>query len=184
MGEDKELKVVLFTSRNKDNKDLSSFEKRSMVFLTSKDAYDLQGLFRNFVEEGVVGELSRFYQSVNTRDNNKVRKALMHYLLDHEDFDMSKLDSKVASLAARSENRKQSKWLFDFDEELHLLNDFVKEVRGNLPSSVHVVPHQTPNGYAVVVDRGFDTRELLEKWPNVELKRDDMLCVNWLKKEG
>ena len=25
----------------------------------------------------------------------------------------------------------------------------------------------------------FDTRELLQKWTNVELKRDDLLCAKW-----
>lgn len=40
---------------------------------------------------------------------------------------------------------------------------------------------QTPNGYGVVVDQRFDTRELLAKWTNVELKRDDLVCVEWAK---
>lgn len=176
------MKVVLFKSRNKDNGHLEDFKERSVSFVSTKDAYDLQGEFRDFVEKGQAGEVSRFYHSVNTRDNNKVRKALLHYLLDHEDFDMSKLESIVVSLAAKKENRAESKWLFDFDEELHLLNDFVKEVRSNLPSSVGVVPYQTPNGHAVVVGRGFDTRKLLENWKSVELKRDDLLCVNWATK--
>ena len=27
--------------------------------------------------------------------------------------------------------------------------------------------------------KSFDTRELLQKWKNVELKRDDLLCAKW-----
>ena len=42
--------------------------------------------------------------------------------------------------------------------------------------------YKTPNGYAVVVERGFDSRDLLSKYPFVELKRDDMLCVKWTEK--
>ena len=39
--------------------------------------------------------------------------------------------------------------------------------------------YKTPNGYAVILEHGFDTRELLSKWKDVELKRDDMLCIAW-----
>ena len=33
----------------------------------------------------------------------------------------------------------------------------------------------------VLFDQRFDTRELLDKWTNVELKRDDLVCVEWAK---
>lgn len=45
-----------------------------------------------------------------------------------------------------------------------------------------IITHKTPNGYAVVVDNGFDTRKLLEKWSNVSLKKDAMLCFAWKTK--
>lgn len=41
---------------------------------------------------------------------------------------------------------------------------------------------ETVTGFAVVVKHGFDTRNLLKKWKNVELKRDDMLLVDFVKK--
>ena len=47
--------------------------------------------------------------------------------------------------------------------------------------TMNVEVHKTPNGYGVVVDQRFDTRELLAKWTNVELKRDDLVCVEWAK---
>lgn len=44
--------------------------------------------------------------------------------------------------------------------------------------------HKTPNGYAVIVNQRFDTRQLLQDYQNVELKRDDLLCYSWdTKKE-
>ena len=46
---------------------------------------------------------------------------------------------------------------------------------------MNVVVHKTPNGYGVVVNQRFDTRELLTKWTNVELKRDNLVCVEWAK---
>lgn len=48
---------------------------------------------------------------------------------------------------------------------------------------MNVEVHKTVNGYAVLVDQRFDTRALLEKWTNVELKRDDQLCVAWDTKQ-
>lgn len=177
------LRVVLFVSRNKDNKKLEGFKERRVSFLTDKTVEGLQEDFKNFVRGGShQGEVSRFYISVNSRDGDKIRKGLIHYLVDHEELNMAQLERRVASIASLKENAKEKKWLFDFDEDNHLINDFVQDVRDNLPSSVEVIPHKTPNGYAVVVGRGFDTRKLLSKWKNVELKRDDMLCVDWRTK--
>lgn len=86
------------------------------------------------------------------------------------------------------------KWLFDFDpvegEDMDaLLREFVKDVqyehehtktkRGQARPQMNIEVHKTVNGYAVLVDQRFDTRTLLGKWTNVELKRDDQLCVAW-----
>ena len=39
--------------------------------------------------------------------------------------------------------------------------------------------HPTPNGYAIVVPHGFDTRELQKKWLSLfENKRDAMLFAD------
>ena len=39
--------------------------------------------------------------------------------------------------------------------------------------------YKTPNGYAVVVNHGFDTRDLLKKWKDydITLKRDELLFL-------
>lgn len=175
-----DLKVVLFVSRNKDNNKLEGFKERRVSFLTDKTVEELQKDFRDFVRRGKHrGEVSRFYISVNSRDEDKIRKGLIHYLVEHEDCNMARLEQKIASIASLRENAKEKKWLFDFDEDDYLINTFVQEVRDSLPKDVEVTPRKTPNGYAVVVGRGFDTRELLSRWVNVELKRDGMLCVDW-----
>lgn len=191
----KNLTVVVFCSRNKDNKHVEGFIQRRVSFVTTKFIGELVKDFEEFSSKGLDGEMSRMYVSVNSRDSNKVRKAVIHYLIDHEDFDMSKLPSKVASIASGKENAVTNKWLFDFDEDSEYLEDFINDVQASVPEdviasindvrtivseSVHVSHHSTPNGHAVVVDRGFDTRDLLSKWENVELKRDAMLCVRWM----
>lgn len=134
--------------------------------------------------------------SVNPRSNAKTFKALQHKLLDHE-FNLSSLPQRVAALAALKENAydsKHIKWLFDFDpvegkDTEELLQEFLADVqnchettqtkKGATRPTLTVETHKTPNGYGVVVDQRFDTRELLDKWTNVELKRDDLVCVEW-----
>lgn len=193
------INVVLFVSRNKDNKELKDFKERRNAFVTTRDKEQLQERFQAFVRQGQLGEMCRMYMSVNPRSNKKTQKALLHQLID-EDYNMATIPQRIAAIAARKENAEDSKylkWLFDFDpiegySTAALLVDFIDDImhyhnqtrtkNGQSRPEINIVPHKTPNGYAVVVDQRFDTRELLSKWDNVELKRDDLLCVAWDKK--
>ena len=69
----------------------------------------------------------------------------------------------------------KSKWLFDFDIDSPLT---VLQFYNDLP--VNGTIYKTPNGYAVVVEHGFDTRELMKKWENydITLKRDELLFLD------
>lgn len=194
--ESDELTVVLFVSRNKDNKHLQNFTERRNAFTTTKDANELVEQFQAFVRKGQIGEMCRMYASVNSRSNSKTFKALQHKMLDHE-FNLSSMPQRVAALAARKENAydpKHLKWLFDFDpvedkDTDVLLREFLLDVRschentqtkhGQVRPIMTVETHRTPNGYGIIVDQRFDTRSLLDKWKNVTLKRDDLLCVDW-----
>lgn len=189
------LNVVLFVSRNKDNKHLETFKERKVSFVTTKDFEEIKSQFQVFVNDGQVGEFSRMYISVNPRSNSKTFKALQHMMLDQE-FDLSTLPQKVASLAAKVENAygDKQKWLFDFDsvegqdievlltkfvEDLHIAHETTQTKKGQKRPPISVTLHKTPNGYAVLVNQRFDTRQLLQTYPNVELKRDAMLCYAW-----
>ena len=190
------LNVVLFVSRNKDNKHLQDFTERRNAFTTTKDANALDEQFQAFVRKGQIGEMCRMYVSVNARSNSKTFKALQHSMLDQE-FNLSSLPQRVAALAARKENAydsKHLKWLFDFDpvegqDTDELLKEFLLDMqschentqtkRDQSRLTMTVETHRTPNGYGVIVDQRFDTRSLLDKWTNVSLKRDDLLCVKW-----
>ena len=196
--ESDQLTVVLFVSRNKDNKTVPNFTERRNAFTTTKEWEQLHHQFQAFVAQGELGEMCRMYVSVNPRSNAKTFKALQHKLLDHE-FNLSSLPQRVAALAALKENAydsKRLKWLFDFDpvegkDTEELLQEFLADVqyyhentqtkKGATRPTLTVETHKTPNGYGVVVDQRFDTRELLDKWTNVELKRDDLVCVEWAK---
>ena len=178
------LKVVLFTSRNKYNKDVPGFKQRSKTFLTTKDKDDKTIIdeFENWSEQGLSGETSRFYISVNSRDSDKINKAFIHYLLNNPQISPASYPQRVASVAAKKENASEFKWLFDFDEKKELIPEFISDIKNesNLTDE-EIEFSETVTGFAVVVKHGFDTRNLLKKWKNVELKRDDMLLVDFLK---
>ncbi|GAB2023424.1 hypothetical protein RyT2_25000 [Pseudolactococcus yaeyamensis] len=180
-----DLRVVLFVSRNKDNKNVDSFEQRKETFVSTREVGTpkMQAEFERFVQAGVAGEMSRMYVSVNRRDNSKVVRELQHYLLDNPDTPVARLTLKLASLAAQKQNAAESKWLFDYDADKADLDKFLDDLVGCGLDKSEVQVHPTPNGAAVVVEHGFDTRHLLNKWEDVELKRDDMLLVKWETKK-
>ena len=168
---DKDFRNVLFVSRNKDNRGLNNsicqpFKPRVKSFVARISPFDVSSLyneFETFVNEGVNGEISRLYVSVNARDEQKVHKALIHELIDKPDFDMTKIDSKIASIAMKPTNRKTSHWLFDFDRrDFILFYKFFTEVSKQTKILAQM---PTMNGYALVVAHGFDTREILKKYP-------------------
>lgn len=79
-----DFKAVLMVSRNKDNKDVKGFkQRRRALLMTIEDLANLThlALFKNFVEEGQKGELSRLYVSVNRRDVEKAKNKLIIHLL-------------------------------------------------------------------------------------------------------
>lgn len=193
MEQNKTIHVILFKSRNKDNKHIEGFKERSNSFISSKSYSELLPAFKAFVEKGVTGELCRMYMSVNPRSNSKTFKALQHKMIDSE-FDLSTLPQKVASIAAlkgNADDSKNLKWLFDFDpipntDIKESVKDFVEDIKNCYENTqrkddapIDIEIRKTLNGYAIIIDRRFDTRRLLNKWKNTELKRDAMLCCNW-----
>lgn len=178
MGENKTQKedysTITFVSRNKDNRDLPNFKERTKSFLSNKPLSELRNEFEEFVEEGIVDEVSRFYVSVNKRNIEKANKKLIHFLIDNPSFPPHKIQSKLVSLASQKDCALESKWLFDFDSDnFQMLLSFVKEVEQYTP----VEWSHTRTGFAVVAEHGFDTRRLLNEWENIELHRDGELLV-------
>ena len=198
---DDALTVVVFMSRNKDNKHIPNFKERRNAFTVPNKSLDtkdgniaINRLFYNFVKDGKPGELSRLYMSVNKRSNEKTFIALQHEMLNGK-FNLATMPQKIASIAARKENAYDPKnlWLFDFDRIEGLTDDefedkiqeFVEDVKltcflnTGINSDDLVLMRKTVTGTAVIVGNHFDTRELLKRWPNVTLKRDDLMLIMW-----
>ena len=199
---DDALTVIVFMSRNKDNKHIPNFKERRNAFTVPNKSLDtkdgnivINHLFHNFVKDGKPGELSRLYMSVNKRSNEKTFIALQHEMLNGK-FNLATMPQRIASIAARKENAYDPKnlfWLFDFDRIEGLTDDefedkiqeFVEDVKltcflnTGINSDDLVLMRKTVTGAAVIVGNHFDTRELLKRWPNVTLKRDDLMLIMW-----
>lgn len=182
-----DLYVYLIRSRNKDNKDIPSFKERAKTILEYKENEDrVIKEFHKFAADGVPGEQTRLYRSVNSRNEEKIREELIIRLL-RDKPSMTKLNRTLASVAQQAENRNESKWLFDFDvDDAILVKEFMEDVNhfSNIPLR-YIEKYKTPHGYAIVVPHGFDTRELIEKWKNydVTLKRDGLVFLDMITKE-
>ena len=186
------LNVVLFTSRNKDNRHVENFKERRESFVTtlSAESESLKDQFDRFVQSGVDGEMSRMYISINPRSNEKTKKDLMIKMLS-DNFSLARVPEMTARLASKKENAfdsKNLKWMFDVDPHTSLdleyvvetiMLDIAVEYYDPKKPKINIETHRTPNGYAIIVDQHFDTRPILSKWKNVELKRDAMLCAAW-----
>ena len=199
---DDELTVIVFMSRNKDNKEIPDFKERRKAFTVSEKSLSTKDgriavnrLFYNFIKDGKPGELSRLYMSVNKRSNEKTFIALQHEMLNKK-FNLATIPQKIASIAARKENAYDPKnlfWLFDFDRIDGLsenefddkIQEFVEDVKltcflnTGINSDDLVLMRKTVTGATVIVGNHFDTRELLKRWPNVTLKRDDLMLIMW-----
>ena len=90
--------------------------------------------------------------------------------------------------------------MFDFDEKNEdLANNFINDIEhivtsGKINSNIvlpaykgiqiNIEKYKTPNGFAIIVEHGFDTRELMEKWKDydVTLKKDALLFLDMKEK--
>ena len=182
-----DLYVYIIRSRNKDNKDILNFKERIKIILEYKENEDkVNEEFHKFAADGVPGERTRLYRSVNSRNEAKIREELAIRLL-RDKPSVTKLNRTLASVAQQVKNRDESKWLFDFDvDDESLMCDFVHDVIiFSGISSSDIQAYKTPHSYAIVVPHGFDTRKLMEKWKDydITLKRDELLFLDIIVKD-
>ena len=182
------LHGVLFRARRKDNRQVDGFEERFESFLTRKRPFELRDRFARFVDQGKPGEVSRFYVSVNARDNAKTRTALMHVLIDTDDVDMATIGQMAVSVAMQPEQRAERRWLLDVDNpswiRVEALRRRIERIyeESEAPGTVTVIP--TINGYHLVCSHGFDTRLLGSMLDCVDVKRDALYLYDHARKEA
>lgn len=197
---------VMFVSRNKDNKNIEGFKERRLPFLSTKvhDKEYMTRKFESFVNDGIDGEMSRMYVSVNSRNVQASKKALLHYLIENmETYNLAALDGIAMKVAMKREMAAEKKRLFDFDiNDESKVNEFVNDLYERGATDETVTVHKTPNGYAVVIERGIDLRGLVDTMPDAKLKDkkdkgpwkwskdevgyklDDLLLMDWATKKS
>lgn len=180
-----DLYVYLIRSRNKDNKDVPNFKERAKTIVEYKENEDrVIKEFHRFAADGVPGEQTRLYRSVNSRNEEKIREELIIRLLRGKPS-VTTLNRTLVSVAQQAENRDESKWLFDFDvNDEEKVDDFIDDIYFYSGIENHEL-HKTPHGYAIIVPHGFDIRELVKKWKDydITLKRDELLFLDMITKE-
>ena len=199
-----EAYVYLFVSRNKDNAEVKNFKPRKRAFILKEEELNtskLEKKWKQFVADGKVGELSRFYVSVNPRDMEKVKRQLTHRLIEDE-INLFKIERTVCALANKDENKRGRDWLLDIDkncseEEMY---DIIKEINQRLrkyceenlgmkwddsvPKCVCKRHTKTLNGWHVVTSR-FNKKilEMSDHRDVLELIDDGMFFVTSERKE-
>lgn len=179
ISSDAPVYVILFVSRNKDNTDVKGFVERRKSFISQQSAEELMPAFRDFVNKGVMGEFCRFYRSVNARDMGVIRKKLLHFLIEEDDFNLCCIRSKVAGFAAQKECAIEKKWLIDFDTtDSKKLNEFLEYI-SEKDETIEATVNDTPHGRAIVLSHGFNSQDFTAKWGDIAtIKKDDLLFVD------
>lgn len=173
------LYIVLFISRNKDNKDIKNFKERRKAFVSSKTIEELKQEFLIFRNKGFDSEKCRFYMSTNARNRIKINRALTHFLIDNPEIPSEDIPAIIVRIAAKKENALEKKWLFDFDDNNEdNCNIFCKMIN-DIDPDVSITKYKTPNGFHIISNRGFDTRKLFENFPKVTLKKDAFRLVQY-----
>ena len=176
-------RVLTVVSRPKDNRDVENFKTTSRGELINLNHFENNNEVLDYAVDhyrylAKAGETFRVYMSVNKRSFSKTHNKLIHELIDGN-VNLTTIQSKVASIAAKPENAEEHQWLFDVDYDEDVLNNqFIPdllEASGFTESDLDI--YQTKSHYGVIVPHGFNTVDLLANYPEVELKRDDLRYV-------
>lgn len=184
--------TVFLISRNKDNKDVKGFKERKKVFLVREfepymgeieEEVDMYEEFERFVQDGVEGETSRLYISVNKRDEKKIQRDLFIELYDKQ-MDFVSFTRKLVSIANKDDNKASRNYLLDYDKdstEEEMLND-IEEIKANIKhgNMLEIMFYQkTPNGWHIITNP-FDVRAIDKDY--ITVKKDGMFLKKYKTK--
>ena len=188
------VRIALFVSRNKDNKEIPDFKERREAFIidTHGPRHDLDieinrmhKKFGEFVSKGIPGETCRLYLSVNDRNREKIKKNFVIELLKNDDYNLSNIKDILVSVAMKKENAVTKYWLIDYDredteEEVREFIEDMKELTNYKENPFNILNiNPTVHGWHIIVSHGFDTRALLKKYGDfVSIQKDAMWLVS------
>lgn len=188
-----EFHTLMFVSRNKDNEGIDGFRPRCEQHVVKLDVESVDTLaaaardkfdemFDRFVNEGVDGETSRMYVTLNGADSDRCLKELAIAVLQDKIADVTKVNSTLVSIVARPEMAMTKRWLFDADCDVATARIFADRVDDRLAARYgedspnarcSILPSK--NNFAIVTNARFDARGVLDGFPDIELKREASL---------
>lgn len=184
--------TVVLNSRNKDNKGVKDFRERKKVFLVREfepymgeieEEFNMYEEFERFVQEGVEGEMSRLYISVNSRNEKKIQRDLFMELYDKQ-LDFVSFQRKLVSIANKDVNKASRNYLLDYDKdssEKEMLKD-LEEIKGNIKHGniLEILLYKkTLNGWHIITNP-FDIRAINKDY--ITVKKDGMLLKDYKRK--
>lgn len=200
-----DINIVMFVSRNKDNKEIPDFKERRVAFATTwaEDDPRLHNQFQSFTAMGKKDEASRFYFSLNPRNNKKVMRAVQHFIIDNPtNINPAGLALLVTRVAMKRENASAKHRLFDFDSnDETVLNEFISDLKSRGLTDDDIEVRHSVNNYAIIINHGVDLRGLIDTMPDVKpnlkkdkgpwkwdsdtvtYKIDDLVLVEWASAE-
>lgn len=115
------------------------------------------------------GQQWRIYRTVNKRDIVKAKKMFLKRLID-DNKDDTFMDQIFYSCLLNPACKAEKKFLIDIDNtDIKYCLDINKYLVNN---KIHILENSnTPNGYHIITN-GFDSRELLLMFKDVEIKKD------------
>lgn len=184
-----EFHTVRFVSRNKDNAGIEGFRQRCEQHVAKLDVESLDTLadaacakfgrmFDHFVADGVDGETSRMYVTLNCADSDRCLNELAIVILQDRIVDVTHVDTVLAAIVARSDMALTKRWLFDADCDAGTARVFAECVDERLAArygkdspNAKCSIRRSKSNFAIVTNARFDTRGIHDSFPDIELKR-------------
>ena len=190
-----EFHTVMFVSRHKDNEEqgienfrprceqhVAKLEVESLDTLAATARDKFGAMFDRFVSDGVDGETSRMYVTLNGADSDRCLKELAIAVLQDKISDVTKVNATLVSIVARPEMAATKRWLFDADCDIETARIFADRVDERLAARYGVdSPNakcsilRSKNNFAIVTNARFDARGILDGFPDIELKQEASL---------
>lgn len=155
--------IIMGFLRKKDNEEDT---RPSCVRRIYKDDKSIEILE---AELTILGGAWRIHKTVNARSTTRARNELIKLLLDHPDK-AAYVDSAWKTTLLQKECKAEEKFMLDVDtkepEKIKHVEVLIENNGGAIERKV-----ETPNGFHIITERGFDTRLVCE-FPYVTLLRD------------
>lgn len=154
------------------------------AFLSDKSDKDLLERFRTFVSGVPERSICRLLISVNRRDNDKIMEELQIQLIKQKNVvatDVNRLITGIAGQPGMAESRDKQR-LVNINTNTYSSQEITEMKRHIFYKGINysdMKAYDAPESHQLVLPRGFDNREFIEQWPDVQILADGMYCLSF-----